>query len=178
MLHSHPLRIAVLFVGTLLLASPAYAGGGGWLIKPLGLMLGGAMLITLVLSKIQQTSILSFIAMGVVMGLAIGGYEEDYLLAHFPGLDAIVSGFQQVGIALLLFIAGMEFDIGSITKRARLVLTNGIGQIVRRDAGLGCVCTTKREIACDAGRALGDVCGEAGTKLLAEVSVSPGHLPL
>ncbi|MDP7318156.1 MAG: sodium:proton exchanger, partial [SAR324 cluster bacterium] len=130
MLHSHPLRIAVLFVGTLLLASPAYAGGGGWLIKPLGLMLGGAMLITLVLSKIQQTSILSFIAMGVVMGLAIGGYEEDYLLAHFPGLDAIVSGFQQVGIALLLFIAGMEFDIGSITKRARLVLTNGIGQIV------------------------------------------------
>ena len=89
MLHSHPLRIAVLFVGTLLLASPAYAGGGGWLIKPLGLMLGGAMLITLVLSKIQQTSILSFIAMGVVMGLAIGGYEEDYLLAHFPGLDAM-----------------------------------------------------------------------------------------
>ena len=130
MLHLHPLRIAVLFVGTLLLASPAYAGGGGWLIKPLGLMLGGAMLITLVLSKIQQTSILSFIAMGVVMGLAIGGYEEDYLLAHFPGLDAIVSGFQQVGIALLLFIAGMEFDIGSITKRARLVLTNGIGQII------------------------------------------------
>lgn len=130
MLHSHPLRIAALCAGALLLASPAYAGGGGWLIMPLGLMLGGAMLLTLVLSKIQQTSILSFIAMGVVMGMAVGSLSPEQLNEHFPGIHAIVQGFQEVGVALLLFIAGMEFDLGSITKRAKLVLTNGIGQII------------------------------------------------
>ena len=90
MLHSHPLRIAVLFVGTLLLASPAYAGGGGWLIKPLGLMLGGAMLITLVLSKIQQTSILSFIAMGVVMCAALAVAHLSLWLVVRPRVSSEV----------------------------------------------------------------------------------------
>ena len=47
---------AILAVG-LLAAFPAYAGGGGWFIKPLGLMLGGAMLLTIVLTKLKQTSI-------------------------------------------------------------------------------------------------------------------------
>jgi len=43
---------AILTVG-LFAAMPAYAGGGGWFIKPLGLMLGGAMLLTIVLTKTQ-----------------------------------------------------------------------------------------------------------------------------
>jgi len=43
--------LAILAVG-LLAAFPAYAGGGGWFIKPLGLMLGGAMLLTIVLTKL------------------------------------------------------------------------------------------------------------------------------
>ena len=37
--------LAILAVG-LLAAFPTYAGGGGWFIKPLGLMRGGAMLLT------------------------------------------------------------------------------------------------------------------------------------
>ena len=59
-------------VFSLITAMPVYAGGGGWLIMPLGLMLGGAMLITILLTWLKQTNILSFIIMGLVMGLALG----------------------------------------------------------------------------------------------------------
>ena len=65
-------RFAVTLAFGLLAAMPVYAGGGGWLIKPLGLMLGGAMVITIILTWLKQANILSFIIMGIVMGLALG----------------------------------------------------------------------------------------------------------
>ena len=36
-------RLPLLLAIGLFASMPAYAGGGGWFIKPLGLMLGGAM---------------------------------------------------------------------------------------------------------------------------------------
>ncbi len=46
-------RFAVTLAFGLLAAMPVYAGGGGWLIKPLGLMLGGAMVITIILTWLK-----------------------------------------------------------------------------------------------------------------------------
>ena len=119
---------AFLAVG-LLAAFPAYAGGGGWFIKPLGVMLGGAMLLTIVLTKLKQTSILSFVIMGYIMASVAGLPETtlDQLDEHYHGIRAILSGFQQIGIVLILFMAGLQFNLADITKRMNLILVNGVG---------------------------------------------------
>ena len=119
---------AILAVG-LLAAFPAYAGGGGWFIKPLGLMLGGAMLLTIVLTKLKQTNILSFVIMGYIMASVAGLPETslDQLDEHYHGIRAILSGFQQIGIVLILFMAGLQFNLADITKRMNLILVNGVG---------------------------------------------------
>jgi len=119
---------AILAVG-LLAAFPAYAGGGGWFIKPLGLMLGGAMLLTIVLTKLKQTNILSFVIMGYIMASVAGLPETslDQLDEHYNGIRAILSGFQQIGIVLILFMAGLQFNLADITKRMNLILVNGVG---------------------------------------------------
>jgi len=119
---------AILTVG-LFAAMPAYAGGGGWFIKPLGLMLGGAMLLTIVLTKLKQTNILSFVIMGYIMASVAGLPETslDQLDEHYHGIRAILSGFQQIGIVLILFMAGLQFNLADITKRMNLILVNGVG---------------------------------------------------
>ena len=65
-------RLPLLLAVGLFASMPAYAGGGGWFIKPLGLMLGGAMLLTILLIKLKQTNILSFVIMGYVMASVAG----------------------------------------------------------------------------------------------------------
>ncbi len=131
MLNSRLIRFAAALGVLLLIALPAYAGGGGWLIKPLGLMLGGAMLITIVLTMLKQTATLSFIVMGFIMGGVAGGMAStpEELEALFPGIESILLGFQQIGVILIFFMAGLQFDISDITKRGRLITINGIGYL-------------------------------------------------
>ncbi|MBC8259289.1 MAG: cation:proton antiporter [SAR324 cluster bacterium] len=119
---------AALAVG-LFVALPAYAGGGGWFIKPLGLMLGGAMLLTILLTKLKQTNILAFVIMGYIMASVAGLPETtiEQLNDHYSGIRAILDGFQQIGIVLILFMAGLQFNLIDITKRINLILVNGVG---------------------------------------------------
>ena len=124
-------RFSLTLVFGLLAAMPVYAGGGGWLIKPLGLMLGGAMVITIVLTWLKQANILSFIIMGIVMGLALGlqgsGLADHE--SHYPGISSILSGFQEIGIILVMFMAGVNFNLADITKRLGFIVSNGVGFI-------------------------------------------------
>jgi Kef-type K+ transport system membrane component KefB len=122
-------RFFVILSAGLFAAFPAYAGGGGWFIKPLGLMLGGAMLLTILLTKLKQTNILSFIIMGYIMASAAGLPETtlDELNEHYSGIRSILGGFQQIGIVLILFMTGLQFNLKDITKRLNLILVNGVG---------------------------------------------------
>ena len=122
-------RFLVILSAGLFAAFPAYAGGGGWFIKPLGLMLGGAMLLTILLTKLKQTNILSFIIMGYIMANAAGLPETtlDELNEHYSGIRSILGGFQQIGIVLILFMTGLQFNLKDITKRLNLILVNGVG---------------------------------------------------
>ena len=122
-------RFLVILTTGLLAAFPAYAGGGGWFIKPLGLMLGGAMLLTILLTKLKQTNILSFVIMGFIMASAAGLPETtlDELNEHYSGIRSILGGFQQIGIVLILFMTGLQFNLKDITKRLNLILVNGVG---------------------------------------------------
>ena len=122
-------KFSAILAVVLIVALPAYAGGGGWFIKPLGLMLGGAMLLTILLTKLKQTNILSFVIMGYIMASVAGLPETtlDELNEHYSGIRSILGGFQQIGIVLILFMAGLQFNLKDITKRLNLILVNGVG---------------------------------------------------
>jgi len=131
MSNSNLLKLFSLITIGIFVANPAYAGGGGWFIKPLGLMLGGAMLLTILFTKLRQTNILSFVIMGFIMASVAGLPETslDQLDEHYHGIRDILSGFQQIGIILILFMTGLQFNLIDITKRINLILVNGIGYL-------------------------------------------------
>jgi Kef-type K+ transport system membrane component KefB len=115
----------------LLVPVPVWAAGAGWIVMPLGLMLGGAMLLTVVLANLKQLNILAFITTGMAMGI-VGNHvaaTPEALEALFPGVHSIVAGFRQIGIILIFFMAGLLFNPSDITKRFRLVLIFGIGYL-------------------------------------------------
>ena len=103
---------------------PAYAGGGGGgdsLIEPLGAMLLAATIVAIILSYAKQASLFAFIIIGVCGGLF--GLKEIIN-------TNVMTAFVDVGITLLLFMAGMEVDIPGLIKRWKLLLINGFGQII------------------------------------------------
>ena len=108
----------------MLLGLPAYAGGGGDgsnLIEPLGAMLLAAAVVAIILSYAKQASLFAFIIVGVLGGL--------FGLKEVINKD-VMTAFVDIGITLLLFMAGMEVDIPGLIKRWKLLLINGFGQII------------------------------------------------
>jgi len=108
----------------LLLGLPAYAGGGGGgnsLIEPLGAMLLAAAVVAIILSYAKQASLFAFIIIGVLGGL--------FGVRDVINKD-VMTAFVDIGITLLLFMAGMEVDIPGLIKRWKLLLINGFGQII------------------------------------------------
>jgi len=91
------------------------------LIVTLGLLLGGATLLAVILKVVKQSSILAFIGVGIVAGQ----FREQ---VHLP--EELLETFTAIGIIMLLFMAGLEVDIKGFLKRWRLVLINGLGQVV------------------------------------------------
>ena len=91
------------------------------LIVTLGLLLGGATLLAVLLQLAKQSNILAFIGVGILAGF----FRERF---HLPG--ELVETFTEFGIIMLLFMAGLEVDIKSFLMRWRLVLINGLGQVV------------------------------------------------
>ena len=107
----------------LVLGLPAFAGGGGGtsLIEPLGVMLLAGAVVAIILSYAKQASLFAFIIVGVVAGIV--------------GVRTVINtnvmtAFVDIGITLLLFMAGMEVDIPGLIKRWKLLLINGFGQII------------------------------------------------
>ncbi|MBF0238248.1 MAG: cation:proton antiporter [SAR324 cluster bacterium] len=103
-------------------SSLIYAGeGGNNLIEPLGTMLLAAAVVAIFLSYLKQASLFAFIIVGIVGGSV--------------GLQTIINtnvmtAFVDIGITLLLFMAGMEVDIPGLLRRWKLLLINGFGQII------------------------------------------------
>ncbi|MEC8980901.1 MAG: cation:proton antiporter, partial [SAR324 cluster bacterium] len=109
----HGVFTLILFV----LGLPAYAGGGGGggtsLIEPLGAMLLAAAVVAIILSYAKQASLFAFIIVGVLGGLF--GVREVIN-------KEVMTAFVDIGITLLLFMAGMEVDIPGLIKRWKLLL--------------------------------------------------------
>ncbi len=106
-------------------AGSGESSGPGSLVVPLGMMLLGATVLAILLSYVKQSSLLAFIGVG-----AIGGFYAKSIGAGDELISKeLMSAFIDIGIILLLFMAGMEVDIKGMIKRWQLVLINGAGQI-------------------------------------------------
>ena len=102
---------------------PLYAANSSSnsLIEPLGAMLLAAAVVAIILSYAKQASLFAFIIIGVLGGLF--GVREVIN-------KEVMTAFVDIGITLLLFMAGMEVDIPGLIKRWKLLLINGFGQII------------------------------------------------
>lgn len=96
-------------------------GGGGEdsFIVPLGLLLGPTAIIALLLSYAKQSTIIAFIAVGIAVN-SFGVVIETTTLGHFS----------EVGILILLFMAGLEVELEAFIKKWKTVTIIGVGQIV------------------------------------------------
>jgi len=117
------MRQGVFTLILLMFSSQAIAGGGGGdsLIEPLGAMLLAAAVVAIILSYAKQASLFAFIIIGVLGGL--------FGVREVINKD-VMTAFVDIGITLLLFMAGMEVDIPGLIKRWKLLLINGFGQII------------------------------------------------
>jgi Kef-type K+ transport system membrane component KefB/Trk K+ transport system NAD-binding subunit len=118
------MSLGALFVMLFVMAPNAHAAGGGALIMSLGLLLGAAMLIAMVLTRFNQPILLAFVVAGAVGGI-VAGREVSLQVVQGP----LISGFAEIGIVLLLFMAGMSVNIREITNRSKLVFYNGLVQL-------------------------------------------------
>ncbi len=91
------------------------------LIVTLGFLLGGATLLAVILKFARQSNIIAFISVGILAGL----FRDQFQLP-----EELLETFTTIGIIMLLFMAGLEVDIKGFLKRWRLVLINGLGQVV------------------------------------------------
>ena len=91
------------------------------LILVIGILVGAAALLSILLSFVKQSPIIALIIVGIVVGLF-----KDTL--HIP--HEIMEAFTEIGIILLLFMAGLEVDFESVRKRWKLLVWNGFGQIL------------------------------------------------
>lgn len=87
----------------------------------LGMLMASATVLALLMRYLKQSPILAFIALGV-----IAGFFRNQV--HLP--EGILEAFTETGIVLLLFMAGMEVEFDSFRKRWKLLLSNGLGQII------------------------------------------------
>jgi len=86
----------------------------------LGTIFAAAVLLSILFRFIKQASVIAFIVIGIVAGL----FRE-----HIGLSEEMIELFTELGILLLLFMAGLEIDFVSFTKRWKIVLSNGVGQI-------------------------------------------------
>ncbi len=91
------------------------------LVTVLGLLITAAAVLSILFKFIKQSSIVAFIVVGVFAGI----FGDKFQIPH-----EVIDIFTEVGIILLLFMAGLEVEFESFVKWWKLFLGNGIGQIL------------------------------------------------
>ncbi len=95
------------------------------LLADLGWIICGGLIVVLLADRIRMPSIVAYIAAGLILGPAFGIVEVTHdveLIAEF-------------GIALLLFVVGLELSLDKIKDVGKVAVLAGLGQVVFTAAG-------------------------------------------
>lgn len=95
------------------------------ILRSLGYLLVAAALAALVSRPLRVPTIVAYIATGLVLGPATG------LVTFAEALEVIA----EVGIALLLFLVGLELSLAKIRDVGKVAVVAGVGQVVFTAAG-------------------------------------------
>ncbi len=109
----------IALMAAVLSAGPAYASGGEMaaLVHDIGIGLFLSGVLAIVFARLRLPAIAGYILAGVVAGpLALG------LVTDPANIDTIA----QLGFVLLLFVIGLEMDIGKIIKSGRTIILTGV----------------------------------------------------
>jgi len=91
------------------------------IVVQLGVFFALSALVAVIFLYIKQSTILAFIAVGIMLGFF---KSQIHLEQH--AIDVI----SEIGIILLLFLAGMELDLASLKRKLRITMITGLGQII------------------------------------------------
>ena len=91
------------------------------LLEASAILLGAGLVFVLLFRKLQLGATLGYIVGGAVIGPYLLGWIED------PGR---LSGLSEIGIALLLFIVGLELDPGRLWRLRKNIFGLGLAQVV------------------------------------------------
>ncbi len=95
------------------------------LVEHLGWIVVGALVVVLVAERLKVPSIVAYILAGLLLGPALGLVE----MTHAVDLIA------EFGIALLLFVVGLELSLDKIKDVGKVAVAAGIGQVVFTASG-------------------------------------------
>lgn len=122
--------------------APLIAAGREETLRPLLVQLVVIMLAAragaVVARWLRQPSVVGEISAGLLLGpSAFGAVAPEWSALVFPrgaaavgGLEASLTAFSQVGLILLLFLIGIEFDFSHIRRQGRLAATVSVAGIV------------------------------------------------
>ncbi|TVR66648.1 MAG: portal protein [Gemmatimonadales bacterium] len=95
------------------------------IIEDLGLILLGAVAVVFIAQRFRVPSIVAYIVAGLLLGPVLG-------LVSVSDAVEIIS---ELGIALLLFLVGLELSLAKIRDVGRVAVVAGIGQVIFTAAG-------------------------------------------
>jgi Kef-type K+ transport system membrane component KefB len=95
------------------------------ILEELGIIVLGALVMVFLATRLRIPSIVSYILAGLFLGPVLG------LVAVSETVDLI----SEVGIALLLFLVGLELSLAKIRDVGKVAVVAGIGQVVFTAAG-------------------------------------------
>lgn len=104
------------------------------LLIQLGIMIIVGRMFAELARKFKQPAVIGEIIAGILLGPTIlGMIQPEWFTALFPPSTSgvILSGFVQVAVVMLLFIAGLEVDLHVVVQQGRqAVLTSLLGLVI------------------------------------------------
>jgi Kef-type K+ transport system membrane component KefB len=104
------------------------------LLIALGVMIIAGRLFAEIARKFKQPAVIGEIVAGILLGPTfLGMIQPEWFSALFPAgpSGVILSGFVQVAVVMLLFIAGLEVDLHIVIQQGRqAILTSSFGLVI------------------------------------------------
>ena len=120
---------------TLIFQTPPHVGSSTpiFIAEVLLLILVGRLLGELMV-RIRQPEVLGQLLAGILIGPTVLGNlwpaAHDVIFPNTPGVKQMIDGVSQVGILMLLLLAGMETDFGIVRRKKRAAFMSSVSGIV------------------------------------------------